>query len=217
MLQQFTELGAGFHIASHDMEIRGAGNLLGPDQSGSIAAVGFDLYSELMDEAVRELRGEAPREEIEPDVTLSIPAFLPEEYIPEVSQRLLFYKRLAQASGDDELYDVRAELVDRFGELPEEADNLCQLMRVKAEMRRLKLRGMKSGPGRLVVTLGVKAALDPVRMAQLVARSREGLKLTPDMDLVYPVPAKATPAELLEYAHKMMAALQGIRVMETAH
>jgi transcription-repair coupling factor (superfamily II helicase) len=213
VLQQFTELGAGFHIASHDMEIRGAGNLLGPDQSGSIAAIGFDLYSELMDEAVRELRGEAPREEIDPDVSLSVPAFLPDDYIPEVQQRLLFYKRLAQAGSDDDLFDVRSEMVDRFGELPEEAENLCQLMRVKAEMRKLKLRGLDSGPGRLVVTLGLDAALDPVRMAQMVARSKEGLKLTPDMKLVYPIPAKATPTELLEHAHKMMNALQGIRAV----
>jgi transcription-repair coupling factor (superfamily II helicase) len=211
VLQQFSELGAGFHIASHDMEIRGAGNLLGPDQSGNIAAVGFDLYSELMDEAVRELRGEAPRDEIDPDVTLAVPAFLPEEYIPEVTQRLLFYKRLAQASGDDELFDVRAEMVDRFGEPPLEAENLCQLMRVKAEMRKLKLRGLESGPGRLVVTLGMSAALDPVRMAQLVARSKEGLKLTPDMKLVYPLPSNAGPGDLLEHAQRMMGALQGIR------
>jgi transcription-repair coupling factor (superfamily II helicase) len=211
VLQQFTELGAGFHIASHDMEIRGAGNLLGPDQSGTIAAVGFDLYSEMLDEAVRALRGEPPRDEIDPDVSLAVPAYLPDDYIPEVQQRLMFYKRLAQASGDDDLFDVRSEMVDRFGELPAEADNLCQLMRVKAEMRKLKLRGMESGPGRLVVTLGVAAALDPVRMAQLVARSKEGLKLTPDMKLVYPLPPNAAPVDLLAYAQKMMTALQGIR------
>src|SRR3954463_14915002 len=111
------------------MEIRGAGNLLGPDQSGSISAVGFDLYSELLAESVRELRGEPPRDEIDPDVSLAVPAYLPDDYIPEVQQRLLFYKRLAQASGDDDLFDVRAEMVDRYGDLPAEADNLCQLMR----------------------------------------------------------------------------------------
>lgn len=212
VLQQFTELGAGFHIASHDMEIRGAGNLLGPDQSGSIAAVGFDLYSEMLDEAVRELRGEPPREDIDPDVSLAVPAYIPDDYIPEVPQRLVFYKRLAQASGDDELYDIRAEMADRYGEVPGEVDNLCQLMALKAEMRRLRLRAMESGPGRLVVTLGQDAQLDPVRMAQLVARSKEGLKLTPEMKLVYPFDPKAnTPEQLLETAHRMMRALVDIR------
>jgi transcription-repair coupling factor (superfamily II helicase) len=214
VLQQFTELGAGFHIASHDMEIRGAGNLLGPDQSGAIAAVGFDLYTELMEQAVSELRGVPPREEIDPDVSIAVPAFLPDDYIPDVPQRLLFYKRLAQTSGDDDLFEVRAELVDRFGEIPPEAENLCQLMRVKAHMRQLRLRGLESGPGRLVVTLGQVAALDPVRMAQLVARSKEGLKLTPEMKLVYPIPKDALPEQILEYAQKMMAALDGIREVD---
>ena len=97
VLQRFTELGAGFKIASHDLEIRGAGNLLGKDQSGQIAAVGFELYSELLDEAVRELKGEPPREEIDPDVQLPVPAFIPDAYVPDVHQRLYFYKRLAQA------------------------------------------------------------------------------------------------------------------------
>jgi transcription-repair coupling factor (superfamily II helicase) len=215
VLQQFTELGAGFHIASHDMEIRGAGNLLGPDQSGSIAAVGFDLYAEMMDEAVRELRGEPPREDIEPDVTLSVPAYIPEDYIPEVPQRLMFYKRLAQAGTDDELYDIIQEMQDRYGEVPKETENLRELMALKTQMRKLKLRAMESGPGRLVVTLGADAALDPVRMAQLVARSKEGLKLTPDMKLIYPLPAPAPGVEvdLLASAHKMMNALEGIRAL----
>ncbi len=213
VLQQFSELGAGFHIASHDMEIRGAGNLLGPDQSGNINAVGFDLYAELMDEAVRELRGEPPREEIDPDVALSVPAYIPDDYVPDVTQRLLFYKRLAQAPNDDELFDIRAELIDRNGEAPPEVENLVQLMSIKSEMRKLKLRALESGPGRLVVTLGADAKLDPLRMAQLVARSKEGLKLTPEMKLIYPVPAAAQgeTLDLLAHAHKMMQALQGIR------
>jgi transcription-repair coupling factor (superfamily II helicase) len=212
VLQQFSELGAGFHIASHDMEIRGAGNLLGPDQSGSIDAVGFDLYSELMDEAVRELRGEPPREEFDPDVTISVPAYIPDDYVPEVTQRLLFYKRLAQAAGDDELFEITGELADRFGELPPEVENLRQLMSLKAEMRRLKIRALESGPGRLVVTFGQEAKLDPLRLAQLVARSKDGLKLTPEMKLVYPLPAPngPEPVDLLAGAHRMMKALAGI-------
>jgi transcription-repair coupling factor (superfamily II helicase) len=212
VLQQFTELGAGFHIASHDMEIRGAGNLLGPDQSGSIAAVGFDLYAELMDEAIRELRGEAPRDEVDPDVSLSVPAFIPEAYIPEVEQRLVFYKRLAQAATVDELYDVRAELIDRYGDAPAEVDNLTQLMSLKAEMRRLRLRALESGPGRLVVTLGNDASLDPVRIASLVARSREGIRLTPEMKLVFPLNEQpGQKADLLEAAHRMLRALGELR------
>ncbi len=108
VLQQFTELGAGFQIASHDLEIRGAGNLLGPDQSGNIASVGFDLYTQLMEEAVAQIRGEEVRQEFEPDVELPIPALIPEDYVPEVQQRLFFYKRLASAVSEEALYDVAA-------------------------------------------------------------------------------------------------------------
>ncbi|MGQ0504372.1 MAG: transcription-repair coupling factor, partial [Myxococcaceae bacterium] len=154
VLQAFTELGAGFSIASHDLEIRGAGNLLGPDQSGSIAAIGFELYTELLDEAVHELRGEAPRTQIEPDVSLPFPALIPDDYVPDVHQRLVFYKRFSSAATPDELTDLRAELVDRFGEAPDEVDNLSELMLLKIDLRDLQLRNLETGPGRLAISLG---------------------------------------------------------------
>ncbi len=168
VLQRFSELGAGFKIASHDLEIRGAGNLLGKDQSGQIEAVGFELYSELLDEAVRELKGEPPREDIDPDVQLPVPAFIPDPYMPDVHQRLYFYKRLAQATTDEELDEVRAEIVDRCGDPPEEVDALCDVMAVKVRLRALRIRALEAGPGRLVLTLGESAALDPFLLAKHV-------------------------------------------------
>ncbi len=147
VLQAFTELGAGFSIASHDLEIRGAGNLLGHDQSGTIAEIGFDLYTQLLEEAVAEMRGEPPRVEIEPEVTLPIPALIPDDYVPDVHQRLVLYKRFSGAGSADEVSDLRAELVDRFGELPDEVDALSELMLLKQQMRELRLRAMESGAG----------------------------------------------------------------------
>jgi transcription-repair coupling factor (superfamily II helicase) len=197
VLQRFAELGAGFRIASHDLEIRGAGNLLGRDQSGHVEAVGFDLYTQLLDEAVRELRGEPLREEIDPDVSLPLPAFLPDAYVPDVHQRLWFYKRLAQAASEEELAEVRGEIVDRCGEPPEELDDLLALMSLKARLRALRIRALESGPGKLVFTLGESAALDPFRLAKHVAASQGALRLTPDMKLVARVgaPAPAAPRE----------------------
>ncbi|HEX7624656.1 MAG TPA: transcription-repair coupling factor, partial [Anaeromyxobacteraceae bacterium] len=183
-LQRFSELGAGFKIASHDLEIRGAGNLLGKDQSGQIEAIGFDLYTQLLDEAVRELKGEAPREDIDPDVQLPLPAFIPDPYMPDVHQRLFFYKRFAQAGTDEELDDIRAEIVDRYGEPPDELDALQALMQVKVRLRALRIRGLEAGPGRLVFTLGAGAAIDPFRLAKRVTASAGALRLTPDMKLV---------------------------------
>jgi transcription-repair coupling factor (superfamily II helicase) len=197
VLQRFSELGAGFRIASHDLEIRGAGNLLGKDQSGQIEAVGFELYSELLDEAVRELKGEPPREEVDPDVQLPVAAIIPDAYMPDVHQRLWFYKRFAQAATDEELEEVRAEIVDRCGDPPEEVDALGEVMALKVRLRALAIRALEAGPGRLVFTLGESAALDPFLLAKHVQSSRGALRLTPDMKLVAtlgpPAPAKAPP------------------------
>ncbi|MFL5263668.1 MAG: TRCF domain-containing protein, partial [Anaeromyxobacteraceae bacterium] len=202
-LQKFSELGAGFKIASHDLEIRGAGNLLGKDQSGQIEAIGFDLYTQLLDDAVRELKGEPPKEEIDPDVQLPLPAFIPDPYMPDVHQRLFFYKRFAQASSDEELDDIRAEIVDRYGDPPDEVDALQALMQVKVRLRALRIRGLEAGPGRLVFTLGEGAAIDPFQLAKRVQASAGALRLTPDMKLVAhvgpdgkvapPPPKKAAP------------------------
>ncbi len=195
VLQRFSELGAGFQIASHDLEIRGAGNLLGKDQSGQIEAVGFELYSQLLDEAVRELKGEAPREDFEPDVALPVPAFIPDPYMPDVHQRLYFYKRYAQASTDEELEEIRA------GDPPDEVDFLGDVMKVKVRLRALRIRALEAGPGRLVLTLGETAALDPFKLAKQVQASNGAWRLTPDMKLTArigggpaPAPQKAPPS-----------------------
>ncbi|MFO0582405.1 MAG: transcription-repair coupling factor [Anaeromyxobacter sp.] len=198
VLQRFSELGAGFNIASHDLEIRGAGNLLGKDQSGHIEAVGFDLYTQLLDEAVRELKGEPPREEVDPDVQLPVPAIIPDAYMPDVHQRLYFYKRMAQAATDEEVDDVRAEIIDRCGDAPDELDALCEVMQVKVRLRALGIRALEAGPGRLVFTLGETAALDPFQLAKHVTASKGTLRLTPDMKLVATLGSKAVRPEPVE-------------------
>jgi transcription-repair coupling factor (superfamily II helicase) len=204
VLQRFTELGAGFTIASHDLEIRGAGNLLGAEQSGSISAIGFDLYAQLLEEAVAEVKGEPPRTQIEPEITLPLPALIPDDYLSDVHQRLLFYKRFSQASHPDEVTDLRSELVDRFGEAPDEVDNLSELTLLKVDMRELQLRALEGGPGRLVVTLGADALLDPVKVATLVQRSKGLYRLTPDMKLVVKLEAHVKGHELIAEAKKVL-------------
>src|SRR5262249_37646167 len=118
VLQELTGLGSGLKAALRDLEIRGAGNLLGAEQHGQIEAVGFDLYMKLLDQSVRELRGEPVEEELDPVVTVDAAAYLPEHYVAEAGQRLALYKRLAGIRGDAELAEVRAELADPFAPLP---------------------------------------------------------------------------------------------------
>ncbi|RMG20054.1 MAG: transcription-repair coupling factor [Deltaproteobacteria bacterium] len=212
-LQELSELGSGFRLASYDMEIRGAGNLLGPDQSGHIAAVGFDLYARLLDEAVRELRGEPPSVEVEPEVELPVAAYLDEDYVPDVQQRLLLYKRLAGAANREALQELREELVDRFGPLPEEAENLLALMEIRLALKALRVRSLESGPGRLVLSLGRASRLSGERLMERVLKSQEGdalrMRLGPGMKLLVSIAPDAEGAEVLRAAGELLQELAG--------
>jgi len=143
VLQRFTELGAGFNIASHDLEIRGAGDLLGAKQSGAIAAVGFDAYTQMLEEAVASLRGEAIHEETDPELTCDLPGFIPDDYLPDVGQRLEFYRRLSSSRDEQEVREIVAEITDRYGPPPDEVDILADIMIVKGLGRRLGARAIE--------------------------------------------------------------------------
>ena len=137
VLQEQTELGAGFRIARHDLELRGAGDLLGARQAGQVAAIGFEMYTELLEETVRELQGQDPQERIDPEVRLGLSAFLPESYVADPNQRLVLYRKLAAAHDDMEIYQAADELRDRYGELPPPAELLLDIMKLRVLMKRL--------------------------------------------------------------------------------
>jgi transcription-repair coupling factor (superfamily II helicase) len=185
VLQRFTELGAGFQVATHDLEIRGAGEMLGDRQSGALAAVGFDTYTRILEEAVAELRGQPIRSEFDPEIAVDVPAFLPDDYIPDTGQRLDFYRRLAQARDEGEVGAALAELEDRYGPLPEEARLLGEVMIDKTLVRRTGVRAYELTAARLVLTAGVDARLDPAKVMRLVQRRNSRWKLSPDMRLSY--------------------------------
>jgi transcription-repair coupling factor (superfamily II helicase) len=185
VLQRFTELGAGFQVATHDLEIRGAGDLLGERQHGLVAAVGFDTYVRILEEAVAELRGQPIKPEQDPEVSVDVPAFLPDDYVPDTGQRLELYRRLAQAGGDEELRDILAEITDRYGPLPEEVVLLGEVMGHKALLRTLGAQSYDLGPTRMVVGFPADAALAPAKVMALVQRKGSRWKLTPDMRIAY--------------------------------
>jgi transcription-repair coupling factor (superfamily II helicase) len=185
VLQRFTELGAGFQVATYDLEIRGAGELLGERQHGAVAAVGFETYAKILEEAVAELKGEPIKPEHDPEIAVDVPAFLPDDYVPDTGQRLEFYRRLAQARDEDDVRATLAELGDRYGELPEEATLLGEVMIDKTLVRRLGARGYELAPTRMVLSLGTDTALDPAKVMKLVSAKGSRYKLTPDMRLSY--------------------------------
>src|SRR5438132_791500 len=178
VLQQFTELGAGFQIASHDLEMRGAGNLLGPDQSGTIAAVGFDLYTQLMEEAVRELRGEAPRQEFEPDVELPLPALIPEEYVPDVAHRLSLYKRMTASAQMGDLAHLHGELVDRYGAPPEPVERLFEVMELRLLAKALRVAAIQVRPTVVAFSFDEKALPPQAGLQALMDENRARLRFT---------------------------------------
>ncbi len=185
MLQRFTELGAGFQVASHDLEIRGAGELLGDRQSGAVAAVGFDTYARLLEEAVAELRGQPIKAERDPEISVDVPAFLPDDYIPDTGQRLELYRRLAQAADEDEVRTLLEEIQDRYGALPDEARLLGEVMVDKTLVRRLGALGYELGATRLVLSVGADTRLAPAKIMGLVQKKGSRWKLSPDMRLSY--------------------------------
>ncbi|HTZ17577.1 MAG TPA: TRCF domain-containing protein, partial [Dissulfurispiraceae bacterium] len=153
-IQEMSYLGAGFRLAIKDLEIRGAGNLLGGEQSGHIYKVGFDMYMEMLERAVAELKGEQVAEEIEPQIRLRIAAFIPEDYIPDMALRLSMYKRLTAIKTVEELADFGAEMTDRFGKMPEEVTGLIHVIRVKILARRLFIGKVVNVDDRYRFTVG---------------------------------------------------------------
>ncbi len=185
VIQKFTELGSGFQVASHDMELRGAGQLLGTRQKGHVQAVGLDLYAQLLDEAVRTLRGEAPRVEFDPDVNLQINARLPEEYVPDAHLRLVLYKRLANANDEEDVLAVLEEMEDRFGPTPGPVENLVELMRIRTLARFVGLQSVDTAAERVQFTFHPQSPMPVAAIIHLVSAPQTRFTAPADFKLVY--------------------------------
>ena len=183
VLQELTELGSGFKLALRDLEIRGAGNLLGAQQHGHIAAVGYDLYSKLLAEAVRELAGQPSPATVDTQVSAPVEGFLPEEYVPEVNQRLALYKRLAGAADVDSLGDIRAELTDRFGPPPAEVEQLLDVVGLRLAARRLGVEKVEIGDARAILTFAASTPVQPAHLLTAIRNSKGRLKMKRDFVL----------------------------------
>ncbi|MCG8402725.1 MAG: transcription-repair coupling factor, partial [Firmicutes bacterium] len=146
-IREFTEFGSGYKIAMRDLEIRGAGNLLGAEQHGHIAAVGFDLYCRLLEEAVQEARGEKTEQSVEAVVELPVEAYIPEDYIPDSNQKVELYRRIAFLRREDDVPELEEELVDRFGDLPPPVQNLLRVARIRVMAGCLKIKSVSRQTG----------------------------------------------------------------------
>jgi len=178
-LKEFSDLGAGFKIAALDLELRGAGNLLGGEQSGHIEAVGFELYTQMLERAVREMKGEAAPDEAETQLNLGLNIRIPGEYVPEENQRLQMYKRVARVETESQLSDVAAELEDRYGPPPQAVRNLLDYASLKLLCMRVGVNAIDRKRDVITFKFRQNATVDPEQLARFVSAQR-GAQFTPD-------------------------------------
>jgi transcription-repair coupling factor (superfamily II helicase) len=209
-IQDLSELGAGFRLANLDLEIRGAGDLLGSEQSGNLRSVGYETYMEMLEETIEELRGQAHEEWIDPEIKLPVVGRLPEDYVPEVSQRLVLYKRLSSARNENEVALIRDELLDRFGRLPADAENLLEVIRLKIAARRLGIVRIEASRGEIILQVAPKSHVDPDRLVQLLSHARSGLRVTPEQRLIAKAPGpEGGAAALFDATRSLLRKLSG--------
>jgi transcription-repair coupling factor (superfamily II helicase) len=179
-IAKYTELGSGIRIAMRDLEIRGAGNLLGEQQSGHMEAVGYDLYCKMLNEAVKELKGESTGEQYETAIDINIDAYIPVSYIANEFQKLEIYKRIASIESAEECAQMEDELYDRFGEPPRAVTNLLKIALLKCQAHALYITDISQKQDILKVTLYEKAQLDVAKIPQLVQKNAKRLNFMMD-------------------------------------
>ncbi len=171
-IREFTEFGSGFKIAMRDLEIRGAGNLLGAEQHGHMESVGYDMYCRLLDEEVQTLKGETKPEAFETSVDLNISAYIPEFYIKNQEQRMELYKKIAGVRTQEEYYDIQEEMEDRYGDLPKSVQALLEIVLVKADAHALGITAISQKHGNILLEFHSSPNIDPVRLTELITAEK---------------------------------------------
>jgi transcription-repair coupling factor (superfamily II helicase) len=211
VLQSLDSLGAGFQLASHDLDIRGGGNLLGEEQSGHIREIGVELYQQMLEDAVNELRARAGAEEVadrgwSPQINTGAAVLIPDEYVPDLNVRLSLYRRLSDAEKSADREALAAELIDRFGPLPPEADQLLKVVAIKGLCREANVSKIDVGPKGAVVSFRNDEFRNPMGLVQFVAKNQIAWKVRPDHKVVVKGEWE-TPEQRLAAAEKVLAEL----------
>jgi transcription-repair coupling factor (superfamily II helicase) len=206
-VKEFSDLGAGFKIAALDLELRGAGNLLGGEQHGHINAVGFDAYVRLLDEAVRELKGEEVVPEIHSALNLGLDIRIPGEYIADENQRLRAYRQIANAADDAAREKVAQELEDRYGQVPPAVRNLLQYSALKTTAEKLGIEAIDRRHNILSVKFHRETRVDPARLMKIVSKT-PGASFTPAGVLLLPVDGKTDAGGILQFLEGRLSELR---------
>lgn len=183
-LQKYTELGAGFQIAMHDLEIRGSGNILGAEQSGHISAVGYELYTELLEKEINKLKGIIKDEEIETELQIPVEAYLPKTFIEDDGTRIVFYKRISSIKDEKEIDDMSAELNDRFGPLPDEVLNLLKIIETRINAMAVGIEVLQVGNGNFIYKFAENTKVPASKILSFVKKNSKHVKLKPPSTLI---------------------------------
>jgi transcription-repair coupling factor (superfamily II helicase) len=188
VLQSLDQLGAGFTVASHDMDIRGAGNLLGEEQSGHVKEVGIELYQEMLEEAVSQMRsGEAEAEiadQWSPQISIGASVLIPEAYVPDLNVRMALYRRLATIETRNDIERFAAELIDRFGALPEEVRHLFEIVAIKQLCRAASVEKVEAGPKGGTIAFRHNEFANPLALVRFIGAQHGTMKVRPDQKIV---------------------------------
>jgi len=212
VLQSLDTLGAGFQLASHDLDIRGAGNLLGEEQSGHIKEVGFELYQQMLEEAVAALRAggaEPIADKWSPQITIGTPVLIPEDYVADLSVRLGLYRRLADLEDEREIEAFGAELVDRFGKLPIEVEHLLKIVAIKSLCRRANVEKVEAGPKGCSIIFRDNSFAEPERLVAYIRDQGPAARVRPDMKVIF-FDNWETPEERLKGTTAILRDLAGL-------
>lgn len=220
-IKEYSDLGSGFKIAMRDLEIRGAGNLLGAEQSGHMEAVGYDLYCKMLHEAVKEAKGDAPEADFDTSVDIRTDAFIPAAYIANESQKLDIYKRIAGIETDEEAEEMLEELIDRFGEPPKSVQNLIVIARLKAFAHKIYIKEIVQKDEFLKLTMYEKAAIDPSKIPELIAAFAPALKFTADAQNPYftyalKVNSREAVKDILDVLKQLLESMKSFLCAENA-
>ncbi len=212
VLQTLDTLGAGFQLASHDLDIRGAGNLLGEEQSGHIKEVGYELYQQMLGDAIAMLKAgvEEPQEEVwSPTIAIGAPVTIPEDYVPDLTLRLQLYRRLSTLETDQDIESFAAEMIDRFGPIPPEVEQLFEIVAIKAMCRRAHVEKVDAGPKGVIISFRDNHFADPAGLVRYVAEQGTQAKVRPDMRIVF-IREFETMKQRLAGTRRILRALVGI-------
>ena len=198
VLMEHSDLGSGFQIAMNDLKIRGGGTILGASQSGHIAAVGYDMFLQLMEETMAELKGETVVQPLDPEINVPFSAYIPETCIPDLDQRLAMYRRLAKIDDPADIPDIKAELEDRFGNMPTVTRNLLTKILLKALAVRAGVKRLDLNNGKVILAFSEAHQKNPQGIVDVIRRDPKRFQLTPDYTLSLQVTKNGTQGSIAQ-------------------